>query len=1169
MKKKEEFNDQQLRELMDAAEIASIEDAAEENRKRKTRDDDDNDDDGVDEAGTIPPPLPNVINVEDGMYFAPIPKKMKPGPPFITHPPPMPQPLLSYTIDTPPKKEKATPKRKYRRRKKGDSDSDYEDDTISTGGNIDDDDDDEDYVQLTPKKRGRGRKAQTKAQAAEKKALDDIKALDMLFDERKLLEISKEYEASNGPGKTNTNTNNDDDDDDDDDDNDDIYEEEDDGDNNIVVNANSNEEEDDDETYGDDRLECENAMELGESAKDEIKRGSEKIKRGRRRRRFGRGGRGRNLNRAKGMNEEQSKMMGQANLLFTNGKFSEAAKILLELVKQAPKAPDPYNTLGLIHEEIHQHHKALKFYKIAALFNPKKPHRWKSLAQMALGLNEYEDADYCLGKAISGLPDDPEPLMERAKLNVFLVENESFTEKEKMDRHLKIIGYLKALIKLLETKIAGSRVAGVTPSTSPLPESIIGSQKKSQQQQQQQKQQSQSLSQSQQQQQKQSEQQQQQQQQQSTSATQGEAAVVKERVSPETARQREEMLREAQIMISKEYYAIGSLKEAVSVLQELYDKQVRALRAASDIYRPEDYDMTRIFELINMLSELYLELGDFEKTITLITTTKAGLREGETLPLELVVNYGICKAYLGDMNEALSALGQLFNESVEDYGDLFYNVAEAFLAIGEFAHARSVFAILCRHASWDIPSIWLKIAQTHRSEGNLTEAARLFERVLAAVPINVYSVVALYEIYQSTGEKARACLVLENFLSTCGTSKDPDSIISRKELVKIIESKIKLLFELKRMEEFVNESLKLISDCKSGLFDSCIPQRRRGKRAHQQASSTGLTASSSSAAVSSFIPDDPEASKAVESKEIEGEEAEEEAEEEEEDGKEEEQLPALLPLLRILEPPKFFEFILRICSVLSGLGRNAEAAGIAEAGNECSRMCRPESTEDIMRLKKFTVEIFYRLGQYQVAFDKIRPLCIAEPENPVLWNLLDEILIKSKMYYRDKPQKVLVRLLQKHPNNFALIMLVAHHCLVSGHHSVEEYTNALCVNPDDPLANLCLGISLVLKSASRRVADKNYSIIKGFAFLYKYARIRGQQSQEVLYNLARAYQQLGIAHIAEKLYLEVLKPSVADQQAQDPEENLKMEAAYNLAYLYKQSGSHALAKSVTETYCSI
>lgn len=1148
MKKKEDFNDQQLRELMDAAEIASIEDAAEESRKANKN----NYDNAAEVAETIPPPLPQVITVDnDAMYFVPIPQKVNPSLQFLSPTQKTAPATRILSNDKPP-----VLKRKRSRKKKVDSDSDYEynaydDDDDDFDEEEEEDDDDEDYeeennydeeiiksefyIPISSKKKGREKKMAKVQPSEKKKAIDDINELDLMFDEDKLLEIGRKYELSNALGN-----NNDDDDDDDDGDDDDEEEE---YSVNVRFGAGNNEEggdddneDDDDETYDDDKLECENAMDLGD-INNETKSGVDKKKgRGRgkgRRRKFG-FGRGRNLNRAKGMNEEQSKMMGQANLLFTNGKFFDAAKILLELVKQAPKAPDPYFTLGLIHEEINQHHKALKFYKIAALFNPKKPHRWKSLAQMAMSLQEYEDADYCLGKAATGLPDDPEPLMERARLGVFLLENDSFSEKEKVDRHLKIIGYLKSLVKLLETKIAGSRIAGVTPTTSPLPESIAGSQKKSQAQSPQPQQ------------------------------SANDSTALKERVSPETARQREEMLREAQIMMSKEYYSIGSLKEAVAVLQELYDKQVRALREANDIYRPEDYDMTRIFELINMLSELYLELGEFEKTITLITTTKAGLREGEALPLELVVNYGICKAYLGDMNEALSTLSQLFNESVEDYGDLFYNVAEAFLAIGEFTHARSVFSILCRHNSWDIPSIWLKIAQTYRSEGKFTEAARLFERVLEAVPINVYSVVALYEIYQSTGEKARACSVLDNFLNTCNTSDDPDSIISRKELVKIKESKIKLLYELDRIDEFVNEGLKLISDCRSGLFDSCIPQRRKNKKKDQQQISSSV--------VSSFVPNDPNAENESQEPTEVGESEDKEIEGEEEiieDEKEGDQVPALLPLLRILEPPKFFNFILRLCTVLSSLGRNAEAAGIAEAGNECSRMSRPDSTDDIMKLKKFTVEIFYRLEQYQIAFDKIRPLCIAEPDSPVLWNLLDEILIKSKMYYRDKPQKVLVRLLQKHPNNFALIMLVAHHCLVSGHHSVEEYTNALCVNPDDPLANLCLGISLILKSASRKITDKNYSIIKGFAFLYKYARVRGQQSQEVLYNLARAYQQLGIVHIAEKLYLEVLKPSVVDKQSQEPTENLKMEAAYNLSYLYRQSGSHELAKSIVETYCSI
>ena len=152
--------------------------------------------------------------------------------------------------------------------------------------------------------------------------------------------------------------------------------------------------------------------------------------------------------------------------------------------------------------------------------------------------------------------------------------------------------------------------------------------------------------------------------------------------------------------------------------------------------------------------------------------------------------------------------------------------------------------------------------------------------------------------------------------------------------------------------------------------------------------------------------------------------------------------------------------------------------------------------------------------------------------------------------------------------------MIANHCLTSGNLglSIAEFSKAVHQRPDDPLVNLCLGVGILLRTMNRRLVDRNRSVIQSFAFLYKYASIRVGQSQfsagslvqETKYNLARAHQFLEINHIAEKLYLEVLSDANPI-----PDEDLRMEAAFNLAALYNASGSPHLARHITNTYLVI
>jgi tetratricopeptide (TPR) repeat protein len=54
-----------------------------------------------------------------------------------------------------------------------------------------------------------------------------------------------------------------------------------------------------------------------------------------------------------------------------------------EVIRLAPNNPDPYQTLGMIYEELGNERKALDFLMIAAHLSPKDAQLWYRLAEMS------------------------------------------------------------------------------------------------------------------------------------------------------------------------------------------------------------------------------------------------------------------------------------------------------------------------------------------------------------------------------------------------------------------------------------------------------------------------------------------------------------------------------------------------------------------------------------------------------------------------------------------------------------------------------------------------------------------------------------------------------------------------------------------------------------------
>ena len=109
-------------------------------------------------------------------------------------------------------------------------------------------------------------------------------------------------------------------------------------------------------------------------------------------------------------------LVGEANLCFARGAHDDAIAMCLEVIRQAPTASEPFQTLGMIFSEKCDHEKAYQYNLIAAYLSPSDEDQWVKVADMAVELENYKQAIISLGKAIKLNPKNIELQLQRCQL---------------------------------------------------------------------------------------------------------------------------------------------------------------------------------------------------------------------------------------------------------------------------------------------------------------------------------------------------------------------------------------------------------------------------------------------------------------------------------------------------------------------------------------------------------------------------------------------------------------------------------------------------------------------------------------------------------------------------------------------------------------------------------
>lgn len=133
------------------------------------------------------------------------------------------------------------------------------------------------------------------------------------------------------------------------------------------------------------------------------------------------------------------------------------------------------------------------------------------------------------------------------------------------------------------------------------------------------------------------------------------------------------------------------------------------------------------------------------------------------------------------------------------------------------------------------------------------------------------------------------------------------------------------------------------------------------------------------------------------------------------------------------------------------------------------------------------------------------------------------------------------------------------------------FSRAYVIQPTDPLLCLVTAVAKLSRSTNRQTDNRHHMILTAMTFFQQYVKFRadnGARSEnraEIEYNRGRAMHHVGLVHLAEQHYRNVLE---YDGQ-QEGGWGMKREAAWNLALIYTTSGSSNLVKELYEKYLCV
>ncbi|KAH1219963.1 General transcription factor 3C polypeptide 3 [Glycine max] len=637
--------------------------------------------------------------------------------------------------------------------------------------------------------------------------------------------------------------------------------------------------------------------------------------------------------------------------------------------------------------------------------------------------------------------------------------------------------------------------------------------------------------------------------------------------------------------LARLYAELGHYQKAAVTYEQVHKlccENIDALKAAAKFYKKcgqveysiqilEDYIKSQPdganVSVVDLLGTVLMETKAHDRALQHIEHAQT-VNARKELPLNLKIKAGICHAHLGNMERAQALFNDLKPENASKHIDLVTKVADSLMGLEHYNPALNYYLMLEGNIEKENDDV----------DARITLASLLLEEAKEDEAISLLSPPKDSDFGEAPSEKSnrwwadiRIKLKLCNIYWNRGTLDDfVDTIfpLVRESLyVATLRQKGKSKKRLSK-RDLVERVRVLDGPEKDNVFRGFRPvaapsdllkASRAKKLLQKKAMEKEKRKAEALASGIDWLSDDSDDEPQKENREP--------------------------PLCNLLKDEEHHQLIIDLCKALASLQRYWEALEII---NLSLRLAHTSlSTEKKEELRSLGAQMAYNTTDPKHGFDCVKYIVQQHPHGVAAWNCYYKVI--SRLENRDTRHYKFVRGMQgKFVDCVPPILISGHQFTICSHHqdAARKYLEAYKLLPENPLVNLCVGTALINLALGFRLQNKHQCVVQGLAFLYNNMRIC-ENSQESLYNIARAFHHVGLVTLAAFYYEKVIAICEKDYPIPKlPNENpdsiethkpgycdLRREAAYNLHLIYKKSGALDLARQIPsnsdlKTYCS-
>ncbi|XP_019897888.2 general transcription factor 3C polypeptide 3 isoform X2 [Esox lucius] len=762
--------------------------------------------------------------------------------------------------------------------------------------------------------------------------------------------------------------------------------------------------------------------------------------------------------------------MGEANIRYARGDKEDAILMCMEIIRQAPLAYEPFSTLAMIYEDQGDIEKSLQFGLIAAHLNPSDCEEWVKLADMSLEQDNIKQAIICYTKAIKYDSSNVRYLWERSSLYEQVGEH-----KQSMDGYRRILNLLPPTDGEHFMQLSRDMAKSYYES-SDLP-SAVG-------------------------------------------------------VMEEALRRYPELVTDESINMAAELYiASHQHGKALQVLLQFCGIVLERGEPKLGLTEQQNLEEQEKMVTEEENHEKQEEENNEEKKMS--TAEEHGevtqVVVPDDVPVDIRVKLMVCLIHQHVFKPLDSMLASLMEQSPEDLGDLFLDVAEAFLDEGQYNSALPLLSALVCSERYNLAVVWLRHAECLKALGHIEVAVKSYTKVVEMAPLHLEARLCLSTLQQQLGRPLSALEALEPMYDPETLAQD--SSAAQQEL-KLLLHRSTLLRSQGRIDDYLDTMLTMLAM----LLKVAMTRAQVCLRADGSSGERHLSLVKVSRDLVSDIDDQEAAYQDVSGK------------------------------TSVLSREDWWILLVRCVCTLCEVKRFKEAELLVDSSLEFYSFYDVKVKRK--ELEYFGLSAAFLDHNYRKAYDYIRLTLIEKQDLPMMWNVFNQVTIHSQDV---RHHRFCLRLLLKNPDNHALCVLSGHNALVSGSfkHALGQYVQAFRVQPDEPLYSLCVGLTFFHMAAQKFVVKRHPLLLQGFSFLWRYVEQRGH-CQESMYNLGRALQQLGLAHLAIHYYQKALSfPPPMLEGIETDQVDLRREIAFNLSIIYQANENTDMVRHLINTYCTV